>query len=229
MKVGPLFAAVPITPPGALRGGPAASFAQLLEGGAGAGTLLAQRALGFSEAGLLGVHFAQDLGDTAAIPGPEAVSGAATSEAPAGDLPRPMQAAPAPAEPPRSTLSPHGAGEAASRTDPLRSAGPATPQAALPDLPADGRATPVSDFPSAPEEAGPVRPAFADRRFARRTSPFQVGLLGKGAELTIVVDGADGGEASISNLEETARAVASEYGVAIGRVIVRTARRGARG
>ena len=60
MKISPQLAPRGLTSVATPPGQPAQSFAQLIESGQSAGAITRQRARGFSEAGLMGLHFAPD-------------------------------------------------------------------------------------------------------------------------------------------------------------------------
>lgn len=203
------------------RPGGTASFAELLEAGTQARTVLSHRALGFSEAGLLGVHFAHEVGDPRPHTG---AAGAATGQD-ATNLDRlaEPEATPPIGAPPSGRVvalheataisqQPNGvllARSSPSKTQPAMSAVPrltAAPEGSDAPLPQDGR--PGRTLPPSPSPA-------------RRRSPFHVRLSGDGSELVVIVEGHLSGDESILELEATARAVASEYCMGISHLFVR--------
>jgi hypothetical protein len=204
----------------ATHGASTTSFARLLEGGTQARTVLSHRALSFSEAGVLGLHFAHEQGPSAK---PTAL--AYEDSAKPGNSP----AAEAAELAPRRTSTP----AAEIQSDVLgrqTMAGP-SPRAALPPLipgreastaaPSEGFAAPAPLDQASPEEAppNPLRPPTPPP--TRRRLPFQIRLLGDGAELAVVLEGDRCGDESILELEATARAIASEYCMRISHLFVK--------
>ena len=163
-----------------------ASFAELLEAGTQARTVLSHRALGFSETGLLGVHFAHEAGD----PGPHigsAGTGSGQDPASMDRLADPERAPPVGAMS-RRVIAPHGAiavsqqpngvllaCSSPSETHPAMSAVPRQPAAPQgPDAPPSQANPPGRTLPFSPPPA-------------RRRSSFHVRLSGDGSELVVTV------------------------------------------
>ena len=197
------------------------SFAQLLERGTQARSVMSHRALGFSETGILGVHFAHQQGRSFAPTASASQDIAQSVTLPAagqGATREQMTAAPEAAGTPN--LENHGT--------PL---GQRSGAAALPALPVSDAKSPPAAMSSraattgASDQASPEVSHLARVRAPapppRRRSPFQVRLVGVGAELVVILEGARGGDESILELEATARAVASEYCMVISHLFVK--------
>lgn len=196
----------------------APSFAQLLEAGSNAGTVSYNRALGFSEAGIMGLHFAfgaspapLDQADCAPDTSPTEAAIAATVDRPATSL-----SVPAPKAPSGSAAAP--------APGPIdhRANGGNTSKSAL-------------EFPSLETDAAPflpeadegcesaARPASRHARATQengKTPRLQLKLVSSGDEIAVVADGFGHDDETRRELEKSTRDVATEFGVTVSKLIV---------
>ncbi|MBU6267856.1 MAG: hypothetical protein KGN34_09970 [Sphingomonadales bacterium] len=207
------------------------SFAQMLEGGTSAAQVVGNRALGFAEAGLMGLHFA--LGEVAVPPpGPST----ARPDTAGSDRARSDRAGPAPAAPAAFTARAECAASPGSPRSAQTRAGPAADGAAM--LRPAGNAAAASAIPAesalslqstgqdAAEPRPPEEPALTGRiaaRIARLSSnpvPPRVRLREEAAGVAVIIDGyVPDGETS-SDLEQLVRATVAEFGMTATGVLV---------
>ena len=216
MKIAPSPESIHPNPRSPGRAGQTPGFAQLLEGGTEARSVMSHRALGFSEAGILGVHFAHEQGTSSRPTASENKDMARTDRLPATT----KMAMPA-----METATPNLKSNRVvlgQRSNGAPLAGPPVPNPAEPPATVFGRIAMPDISGQAAAENTPldtVRPPAPQP--ARRRLPFQVRLLGDDADLVVVVEGLRCGDESILELEATARAVASEYCIAISHLFVK--------
>lgn len=198
------------------------SFAQLLEGGTKARSVMSYRALSFSETGILGIHFAHEAGPASVrsgLAGEDIASSGMLPVAEQGSAAeqkgRPREAAQTPNFESHCAVFGQRSANTSLPAPPVSD--PEIPPAAI-----SGRGATTGASDQAPPEVSHLASARAPAPPPmRRRSPFQVRLVGDGAELVVILEGAHCRDESILELEATARALASEYCMGISHLFVK--------
>ena len=232
MKISPQHAPRGLTSAATPPDQPAQSFAQLIESGQSAGTITRQRARGFSEAGLMGLHFASE-----------------------GSVPRHGEAKPGAASPQAETAASFSAPGV--REQPAMLAGQVLTTEAE-GLGAEGGSpgrpalhsgiSRSAPFPVLSQTAETLLPRTQQgetaetasnssllsrltRGLALRTvnpTAIRLSLVSEGNGMAIVLHGFTLNEEESLEFERNARSIAAEFGVTVNRLIV-TGTDGARG